>query len=217
MFSPSNVEAEEKRSIEAYCQEHQIDGLLQELVEGLLRDRPKTTAKVHFAHIIRLKLMKDEPCSEYEEVVKAAEVPGHLLKNLFEATKKITAEIVPRETIRLIIQETLKLLSCDRVSLFIFDRRINMLVLNASNLEQPSRVQPGQGIAGSVFKTGQTVNIPDCYQDARFEQTFDDQTGYRTNNLCTMPIIDFEGECMGVLQAINKLDAGSGGFTSVDE
>merc|ERR1712232_203920 len=70
-----------------------------------------------------------------------------------------------------------------------------MLVLNASNLE--------------------TVNIPDCYQDDRFDQTFDKMTGYRTNNLLTMCIRDFEGEAMGVLQAINKIDAPC--FSHVDE
>jgi len=55
-----------------------------------------------------------------------------------------------------------------------------------------------------VFTTQQTVNIPDCYNDSRFDQTFDNQTGYRTKSLLTMAIVDFEGECMGVLQAINK-------------
>merc|ERR1719359_266888 len=79
-----------------------------------------------------------------------------------------------------------------------------MLVLNASNLTVPIRVQPGQGIAGHVFTTQETVNIADCYSDARFDQSFDRATGYRTKCLLTMPIVDFEGECMGVLQAINK-------------
>ncbi|CAK0862225.1 unnamed protein product [Prorocentrum cordatum] len=101
------------------------------------------------------------------------------------------------------------------VSLFVYDKRIDMLVLNASNLEFPIRVKPGQGIAGHVFKTHETVNIPNCYEDSRFDQTFDKSTGYRTNNLLTMRIIDYEGEGMGVLQAINKLDGTP--FTHVDE
>jgi len=122
---------------------------------------------------------------------------------------------VPKETINIIIRETIKLLRADRVSLFVYDRRIDMLVLNASNLEQPIRVKPGQGIAGHVFKTQEIVNIPNCYEDERFDQTFDKQTGYRTNNLLTMPIVDFEGECMGVLQAINKKEGSH--FSHVDE
>ena len=151
-----------------------------------------------------------------------AQVPGYQLRQLFEATKRITSEIVPKETIRVIIAESLKVLNCDRISLFIYDKRIEMLlgfqhvsafllrgqlmlvksrcychlsnhfehgagtcwhfssqlwlvfylyssklrlcgflcglmlqplrlVLNASNLEHPIRVRPGQGIAGKVF------------------------------------------------------------------
>merc|ERR1719236_373979 len=114
------------------------------------------------------------------------EVPGHHLIRLFEATRSITAEIVPKETINIVIRETIKLLNCDRVSLFVFDKRINMLVLNASNLEFPIRVNPGQGIAGHVFSTQETVNIPECYEDPRFDPGFDKVTGYRTKSMLTM-------------------------------
>mmetsp|Transcript_80659 Transcript_80659/g.202943 ORF Transcript_80659/g.202943 Transcript_80659/m.202943 type:complete len:470 (-) Transcript_80659:223-1632(-) len=220
VVSPDAVESEEVGAIEAYCKKHNVDGLVQELVEGLLRDRPETKPKEHFAHLLRMSLLKEQvgndDCSEEMlEASKASEVPGRLLINLFEATKNITAEIVPKDTINIIIQETIKLLHADRVSLFVYDKRIDMLVLNASNLEQPIRVKPGQGIAGHVFKTQEIVNIPNCYEDERFDQTFDKQTGYRTNNLLTMPIVDFEGECMGVLQAINKKEFTH--FSHVDE
>jgi len=163
--------------------------------------------KEHWAHMLRLEHLRVENPSdlvEVEQAASASEVPGRLLTKLFEATKHITAEIVPSETIRVIINETIKLLNCDRVSLFVFDKRLEMLVLNASNLDVPIRVKPGQGIAGHVFSTQQVVNIPDCYVDDRFDKSFDTMTGYRTNHLLCMPIVDFEGECMGVLQAINK-------------
>lgn len=213
--------ADEEAQIEAYMKQHDINGLIDELVEGFLSDRPETQPKEHFAHMLRMQLMKEERGGEglgddeLREASKASAVPGRLLVNLFEATKNITAEIVPKDTIDVIIQETIKLLHCDRVSLFVYDRRIDMLVLNASNLEQPIRVKPGQGISGHVFRTRETVNIPDCYEDSRFDQTFDKQTGYRTRNLLTMPIVDFEDECMGVLQAINRKDHPH--FSNIDE
>jgi len=64
---------------------------------------------------------------------------------------------VPSESIKICILESRRLLNCDRVSLFIYDRKIKMLLLSASNLPKPIRVNPGQGIAGHVFKTGETV------------------------------------------------------------
>lgn len=142
-------------------------------------------------------------------------VPGRHLMRLFEATRNINAEIVPKETIRIVIQETIKLLKCDRVSLFVYDKRIEMLVLNASNLEFPIRVSPGQGIAGFVFAQHKTVNIPDCYEDERFDPAFDKQSGYRTRSMLTVPIMDFENQSMGVLQAINK--DGDSEFDHIDE
>jgi len=60
---------------------------------------------------------------------------------------------VPKETIDIIIRECLKLLDCDRASLFVYNPKIEMLVLTASNLSKPIRVQPGQGISGHVFET----------------------------------------------------------------
>merc|ERR1719272_1451836 len=148
----------------------------------------------------------DKTGKDAEGAATASEGPGRLLSRLFEGTKKIHAEIMPKEVITLIMGETMSLLNCDRVSLFIYDKRLNMLKLNASNLDVPIRVKPGQGIAGAVFTTKETINIPDCYADSRFDQTFDKMTGYTTRCLLTMPIIDFEGECQGVLQAINKID-----------
>lgn len=220
LINPAAVALEEKDSIEAYCKQHGVDTLIQELVEGLLRDRPTTKPKEHFAHLLRMQLLKEQRGDEANELEifeasKASEVPGRMLIALFEATKNITSEIVPRDTITVIIQETKKLLQCDRVSFFVYDKRIDMLVLNASNLEHPLRVKPGQGIAGHVFKTQETVNIPNCYEDDRFDQTFDKTTGYRTNSLVTMPIVDFEGECRGVLQAINKVSGAP--FSHIDE
>lgn len=74
------------------------------------------------------------------------EIPGQHLVRLFESTRSITAEIVPKDTIDIIISETIKLLGCDRVSLFVYSPKLATLVLTASNLSKPIRVLPGQGI-----------------------------------------------------------------------
>lgn len=221
------VEAEERQSIQDYLKKYDIEELVRTLVEGLLRSKPQVRPKEHWAHMLRVeKLKKESDDGDFLAATSASEVPGRLLTKLFESTKLITSEIVPSDTIKIIIEQTLTLLGCDRVSLFVYDKRLNMLVLNASNLDVPIRVKPGQGIAGHVFKTQETVNIQDVYQDPRFDQTFDKMTGYKTTHLLVMPICDFEGECMGVLQAINKVTADDGaeisaadssGFTHIDE
>ena len=53
-------------------------------------------------------------------------------------------------------------------------------------------------------------------QDPRFNQEVDKQTGYRTRNILCMPILNYEGEIMGVAQIMNKTD-GEAAFTTEDE
>lgn len=72
-----------------------------------------------------------------------------------------------------------------------------------------------QGIAGSVATTGQTLNIPDAYDNPNFNQAIDKKTGYRTKAILCMPI-KCDDQVIGVLQLINKT-SGSGVFLTDDE
>lgn len=204
----------EMEALKNYLQQYSIEDLILELTEAILKDKPPDPRKYLLG-----KLEEEVGDGRAREVATEAtsigQVPSHYLVQLFECTRSITAEIVPKETIDIIIRETVKILSCDRVSLFVYSPKLNMLVLTASNLSKPIRVKVGQGIAGHVFETQETINIPDCYQDDRFDSGFDKRTGYHTKSLLTMPIVDFENETMGVLQAINKADGQA--FSQIDE
>ena len=72
-----------------------------------------------------------------------------------------------------------------------------------------------QGIAGTVATTGHTLNIPDAYENAAFNQAVDKKTGYRTKAILCMPIKS-EDQVIGVLQLINKT-SGNGVFIQEDE
>ena len=41
------------------------------------------------------------------------------------------------------------------------------------------------------------INIPDAYQDARFNQEIDRKTGYRTKSVLVYPIMNVEDEVIG--------------------
>lgn len=210
MIFQTKLIEKEKEAVNEYVRENNVEDMVHDLVEALLKDKPSNPKRYLLSYFSDEKEAGGEGGKEL-----VTEVPGHHLIRLFEVTRNIAAEIVPKETIHIIINETIKLLSCDRVSLFVYDKRIDMLVLNASNLETPIRVSPGQGFAGAVFSTQETVNIPDCYKDPRFDSSFDKKTGYYTKSILAMPIVDFEGSTLGVLQAINKCDQGE--FTQIDE
>jgi dual 3',5'-cyclic-AMP and -GMP phosphodiesterase 11 len=62
------------------------------------------------------------------------------------------------------------------------------------------RIPWGTGIVGYVAESGEPVNIPDAYQDDRFNHDIDALTGYRTKTLLCMPIKDTNGDVIGVAQ-----------------
>ena len=70
------------------------------------------------------------------------------------------------------------------------------------------------GIAGAVFTSGKTINIPYAYADLRFNPAFDKQTGYFTRSILCVPIVNKDGKIIGVTQVLNKR---GGPFTDEDE
>ena len=70
-------------------------------------------------------------------------------------------------------------------------------------------------MAGEVALTGETINVADVYNDARFDRTVDIKTGYRTKSMLCMPILNKSRHTVGVAQLLNK--EGGGAFTIQDE
>ena len=68
----------------------------------------------------------------------------------------------------------------------------------------PIRLPRGAGIAGWVAESGETVNIPDAYNDDRFHKEVDQRSGFRTRSILCMPMPDHLGRIIGVVQVLNK-------------
>uniref|UniRef100_A0AAY4EY46 Phosphodiesterase n=1 Tax=Denticeps clupeoides TaxID=299321 RepID=A0AAY4EY46_9TELE len=97
-----------------------------------------------------------------------------------------------------------------------FDVHAGTAVLPSLSNSDEVQVPWGKGIIGYVAEHGETVNIPDAYQDHRFSDEIDKLTGYKTKSLLCMPIRNSDGEIIGVAQAINKSPEGAL-FTEDDE
>ncbi|MEN6467057.1 MAG: HD domain-containing phosphohydrolase [Syntrophaceae bacterium] len=66
-------------------------------------------------------------------------------------------------------------------------------------------------IAGYAASTGETLNIEDVYKldgkvPYKFSRSFDEQSGYRTTSILTMPLKTMRNDILGVLQIINAQD-----------
>jgi len=148
----------------------------------------------------------------YEEVEKSRKEE----KELFEITKAISTEIHLIPLIQKIMATTTTILEADRSTLFVNDPKTNELwAMVAEGVETKEIRFPNHlGIAGTVFTTGETANIPDAYMDPRFNQEIDKKTGYKTDTILCMPVYNKDNEAVGVIQSLNKKD---GPFTEKDE
>ena len=136
------------------------------------------------------------------------------LKILFNITRNISKELVLDQLLMLIMDEAKNVLNCDRCSVFVYDEIKDELWARVAHGEKKIRFATNLGIAGFVFHTGEVLNIPNAYADARFNPNIDKKTGYRTRNILTVPMRTMLGETIGVFQALNKF---SGPFSKDDE
>ncbi|KDO32959.1 hypothetical protein SPRG_02651 [Saprolegnia parasitica CBS 223.65] len=76
-------------------------------------------------------------------------------------------------------------------------------------------VRFGEGIAGACAELRSLVNVPDAYEDKRFNRAYDEKTKYRTKSILAAPIMSSKSTLLGVIQMINK--SGGTPFRAKDE
>lgn len=148
----------------------------------------------------------------HEQVAKAREQEAQFL----EVTNAISQELKLGPLLRRVMDAVTTILDADRSTLFLIDTKTNELWshvaqgIGIAEIRFPSHL----GIAGSVFTSGITINIPDAYADDRFNPSVDKKTGYRTRSILCMPVFTKTGETVGVIQVLNKK---GGPFRGIDE
>jgi GAF domain-containing protein len=93
----------------------------------------------------------------------------------------------------------------ERATVYVVDREQRELRSAVAQRAPEIRLPLGHGLAGHVASTGETINVPDAYADARFDSTVDRVTGFRTTNILAVPVWGERGsEVAGVIQVLNK-------------
>eukprot|EP00948_MAST-09A_sp_MAST-9A-sp1_P003209 g3209.t1 len=113
------------------------------------------------------------------------------------------------KTVLQMISDSLKIadevLTASRISLFLVDRIKKELWIQLSKDVTGIRIPMNTGIVGNVATEGRTLNIVDAYQDSRFNDSLDKQTGFHTKSILCMPIFaEQDGQVVAVIQVINK-------------
>ncbi|HQP37398.1 MAG TPA: GAF domain-containing protein [Polyangiaceae bacterium] len=119
--------------------------------------------------------------------------------------------------LELVLAKAADLLEADRATLYLIDDATGELVSRhvTGGTVSTIRLSVGDGIAGSVVKSGKTIRVREAYKDKRFDRTWDLQTGYRTRAILAVPMKNHVGRTIGVLQVLNKRDGKE--FSADDE
>ena len=126
-------------------------------------------------------------------------------KEFMELVGEISSELELTSLLSKIISTITTMLEAERSSLFINDEKTNELfTMVGEGLSQEIRIPNHMGIAGHVFQTGETVNIPHAYADLRFNPGTDKSTGYFTRSMLCAPVTNKDGKIIGVSQVLNK-------------
>jgi adenylate cyclase len=129
---------------------------------------------------------------------------------------EISSEVDLSRLMQRVVAETVRMFEAERATIFIHDKATDTLfsMFSAGGKVNEIRFPSGAGIAGTVFTSGQSLNIPHAYADLRFNPAFDRQTGFFTRCILCVPIFNKQGEAIGVTQVLNKK---TGAFTDKDE
>ena len=128
----------------------------------------------------------------------------------------VTSEIDLGAMLAKVMGEATRMLQADRSTLFLNDEKTNELFSRVAMGDSVGeiRLPNHMGIAGTVFTSGTSVNIPYAYADLRFNPSFDKQTGYFTRSILCVPVVNKNGKTIGVTQVLNKR---GGAFSDEDE
>jgi len=135
-----------------------------------------------------------------------------------ELGKALTSSLQLDQVLRTIMEKIDEFLRPDNWSLLLLDEAkqelyFELAVGSASQALKDVRVKMGQGIAGWVAQSGETVVVPDTSKDTRFFGKVDEKTKMETRSIVAVPV-KFRDTCLGVIELINCI--GPEGFDPRD-
>jgi serine phosphatase RsbU (regulator of sigma subunit)/anti-sigma regulatory factor (Ser/Thr protein kinase) len=130
----------------------------------------------------------------------------------------MTSNIDLNDLLNLILNKLVLTINAERGTIYLVDEERGELwskvVLDDVGPLPEIRVKIGDGIAGHVAQSAEILNIEDAYSDPRFNQSFDQVTGFTTRSILTAPMFNPQQRVIGVVQLLNKK---GGPFTGRDE
>ena len=97
------------------------------------------------------------------------------------------------------------LTSADRCTLWIVSDDKKTIWTKVAHGIDAIEIPIDSGIVGSAITNGKREIISDVYNDSRFNQEIDMQTGYKTKSMMVIPLYDYSDNIIGAFQVINHI------------
>jgi HD-GYP domain-containing protein (c-di-GMP phosphodiesterase class II) len=137
---------------------------------------------------------------------------------LSEISIALSAEKNLDKLLSMVLEEGRRLADCEGASLFLVNEQENgselifKLTQNESvesNFKEKRFPLNKKSLSGFVAITGETLNINDVYkltgeEPYAFDSSFDESAGYKTRELLTLPMRNYDDKIIGVLQFLNR-------------
>ena len=180
---------------------HMMRLLAEQTRRGELQERVATMSDAEFSETLGRVTREAENFLDVSELAREDAFAAQLEQMLWCFTAKV-AELMDAELASLFLRDT------GRRELW------SLVARDGEGKAVEIRLPDDQGIAGDVLQSGRPANVPDVTKDPRFLARADQDTGFRTQSLLAVPLLDRSGVPFGVAQALNRR---GGAFESADE
>ena len=152
------------------------------------------------------------------EMERSCELLAHQIAELNRIGIALSAERDTQKLLELILRASREITSADAGSLYLVEEVSEAEKRLRFKLTQNDSIEVGlaeftmpinrRSIAGYVADTGEVLHLEDAYEISPespfgFNRRFDEEIGYRTKSMLTIPMKNQKGEILGVLQLIN--------------
>jgi len=150
---------------------------------------------------------------EHSKVIQMKDIPDlnniepEVLVSCVQIGKLLTSTLDLKQILEHIMLKVSQLVQAQNWSLLLLDELSGCLTFEVVvGIEKEKvtdiKIQLGEGIAGLVAQSGETIFVPDAEHDTRVYKKIDQLTGFITKSIVCLPL-KIHGKILGVIEIIN--------------
>ncbi len=155
---------------------------------------------------------QEDPLAQFQDQAAAREdaMPSDLA---LELGKPLARAKTIKEVLDIVMYQVGRIFQPQHWSILLKDPKTSYMIFSVvvgTNKEkiQGAKLPKGEGIAGHIMETGESVIVEDVSRDKRFSLRVDKYSGFETRSVIGTPLKTDE-KIFGVIELINRIDEGS--------